>query len=138
MSRIAVPFADSFEYDESSIPGRLAESHHEVLLIDVKLGAEVEGKRHRVRVEIDAAAARLDSDDFDVLLMPGGHSPDHLRSDPAVVSFVQGFGESKRSQGPRECRRNLERSGGRRGREPDHVEKARRSPGILERGPARK
>src|SRR5262249_39555474 len=40
------------------------------------------------------------------------------------------------AQGPRECRRDLDRPGGRRGRQPDHVEKAGRSRGLLERCPA--
>jgi protease I len=97
MSTIAVPLADDFEDDEFSIPvGRLAEAQHEVVVMGVEPGAEVEGKRHRVRVEIDDAAARLDLDDFDMLLIPGGYSPDHLRTDPAVVSFVRRFCESGR------------------------------------------
>ena len=97
MSKIAVPLADDFEDDEFSIPvGRLAEAQHEVVVMGVEPGAEVEGKRHRVRVEIDAAAARIDPDDFDMLLIPGGYSPDHLRTEPAVVSFVRRFCESGR------------------------------------------
>jgi protease I len=97
MSKIAVPLAEDFEDDEFSVPvGKLVESRHEVLVVGAEPGAEVEGKQHRVRVEIDAAAARLDPSDFDMLLIPGGYSPDHLRTDPAVVSFVRHFCESGR------------------------------------------
>src|SRR5262249_62185004 len=67
----------------------------------------------------------------------GGHLPwsaaaDRGRCGPGSAPHVLAVG----AQGPRECRRDLERPGGRRGRLPDHVEKAGRSRGILERGPA--
>jgi len=41
-------------------------------------------------------AAGVDPLDFDMLLIPGGHSTDHLRTSRAVVSFVRRFCESGR------------------------------------------
>ena len=70
MSRIAVPLADDFEDVEFSVPlQRLREAQHEVVVIGSRTGTTVEGKRHRVKADV----------------------PDHLRTDPAVVSFVRGF-----------------------------------------------
>lgn len=48
-----------------------------------------EGNRYEV-VAFDA----LSVDDFDALLLPGGFSPDHLRTEPAVVDFVRETYES--------------------------------------------
>ena len=60
-------------------------------MIGSRTGTTVEGKRHRVKATIDAATESADPSDFDLLLIPGGYSPNHLRTDPAVVSFVRGF-----------------------------------------------
>jgi len=97
MSKIAVPLAGDFEDAEFSTPFvRLREADHEVVVIGSEAGSEVEGKRHRVKVGIDAAAEGEKPADFDMLLIPGGYSPDHLRTDPAVVSFVRRFCDSGR------------------------------------------
>src|SRR5262249_24842193 len=97
MSRIAVPLASDFEDVEYTTPlARLREADHEVAVIGSEAGREVEGKRHRVKVRIDAAAERVKPADLDMLVIPGGYSPDHLRTDPAVVSFVRRFCDSGR------------------------------------------
>jgi len=98
MSKIAVPLAEDFEDAEFSVPvERLCDANHEVVVIGAEAGGEVEGKRHRVIVGLDVAADTVDPSDFDMLLIPGGYSPDHLRTDPAVVSFVRRFCETGRS-----------------------------------------
>src|SRR5262245_55036010 len=95
MSKVAVPLADDFEDAEYSVPlGKLCEANHVVVVIGGKAGKVVEGKRHEVTGEIDAAAGTADPADFDMLPIPGGYSPDHLRTDSAVVSFVRRFCDS--------------------------------------------
>jgi protease I len=47
-----------------------------------------------VTAEIEAATDSADPADFDMVLIPGGYSPDHLRTDPAVVSFTRRFCDS--------------------------------------------
>jgi protease I len=97
MSKIAVTLADDFEDVEYSVPlGRLCQANHVVVVIGEEAGKVVEGKRHKVTAAIDAAAGSADPSDFDMLLIPGGYSPDHLRTDPAVVSFVRRFCDSGR------------------------------------------
>jgi protease I len=98
MSRITVPLADDFEDVEFSVPlQRLRDANHEVVVIGSRTGTTVEGKRHRVKATIDAAADSVDPSDFDLLLIPDGYSPDHLRTNPAVVSFVRRFWETGRT-----------------------------------------
>jgi protease I len=48
---------------------------HEVVVIGDEAGSEVEGKRHRVSAEVDMTAEGVDPLDFDMLLIPCGHSP---------------------------------------------------------------
>lgn len=91
MARIALPLADDFEDSEYSIPyGRLREAGHDVTVIGHQ-GEIVEGKRGEATVPVDASAADLDAKTFDMLLIPGGWSPDRLRMDADVVRFVRDF-----------------------------------------------
>lgn len=56
----------------------------------------VEGKRGRSRVRVEASAEGADPTDFDALLVPGGWSPDRLRTDADTVDFVRRFAASGR------------------------------------------
>ena len=97
MSKIAVPLAEDFEDVEFSVPlGKLCGANHEVVVVGGETGSVVEGKRHQVTVEIDAGADGASPEDFDMLLIPGGYSPDHLRTNGAMVSFVRRFCDSGR------------------------------------------
>ena len=43
-------------------------------------------------VFLDRAAGQVSADDFDAVVIPGGRSPDKLRSDASVVALVRSFG----------------------------------------------
>jgi protease I len=45
-------------------------------------------------VTVDHIPDDLDASGIDALVIPGGYSPDHLRQNPSVVSFVRSFVES--------------------------------------------
>ncbi len=70
---------------------RLREAGHEVVIVGERAGEAVRGKRAQTAATVDSSAEGLYPGDFDALVIPGGYSPDHLRLNPAVVSFVQGF-----------------------------------------------
>ena len=90
MSRIAFVLADDFEDSEFRKPFEaLRAAGHKVEVLGAKAGTIVKGKRGKEHVAIQAAVADCDPHDFDALVIPGGYSPDHLRTDHAVVSFVQ-------------------------------------------------
>ncbi|MGH9245385.1 MAG: type 1 glutamine amidotransferase domain-containing protein [Acidimicrobiales bacterium] len=73
---------------------RLTQAGHEVTVIGKEKGAEVTGKRGKVRYVVDADPTMVDADDFDALVVPGGYSPDELRTDERIVEFVRKTGES--------------------------------------------
>lgn len=92
MARVAVVLADDFEDVEFDQPAqRLKQAGHQITLVGKKAGATVNGKRGESSAAIDLAAADADAGDYDALLVPGGYSPDQLRTDDAVVDFVRGF-----------------------------------------------
>jgi protease I len=92
MATIAIPLGEEFEDSEFQVPcERLRDAGHDVVVVGGDADARLHGKRGRVTATTDAAARDVDAGRFDLLLIPGGHSPDHLRTDPSVVRFVRRF-----------------------------------------------
>lgn len=97
MAKIAMPLAEEFEDSEYTLPRELPENAgHEVTVLGREPGATLEGKRNQATATVDLAGAAADPDEFDALLIPGGHSPDHLRLDRDIVAFVRRFWDSGR------------------------------------------
>jgi protease I len=95
MAKVAMMIGPEFEDSEFRVPyDRLIQAHHEVTLLGTSAGETVRGKKGRETARIDAAAKDRNPHDFDALVIPGGHSPDHLRIDGDVVSFVREFANS--------------------------------------------
>jgi protease I len=89
MSRIAFVLGEDFEDSEFRKPfDTLKAAGHTIEVLGSTAGATVKGKKGKESVVIQAAAADADPRDFDALVIPGGYSPDHLRTDRAVVAFV--------------------------------------------------
>lgn len=98
MARVAIPIGEDFEDVELTLPReRLLAAGHEVVTVGPEAGRTVTGKRGNERVRVDASAADCDPAAFDAVLIPGGYSPDHLRTDPDVVAFVRAFGVTGRT-----------------------------------------
>jgi protease I len=88
--RIAVVLASDFEDSEFASPRHaLEEAGYTVVVIGRQAGEELAGKRGEVSTVSDRAAADTRAGDFDGLLIPGGYSPDKLRTDEDVVRFVR-------------------------------------------------
>ncbi|HEY0190120.1 MAG TPA: type 1 glutamine amidotransferase domain-containing protein [Kofleriaceae bacterium] len=89
MARIAFVLATDFEDSEFRKPyDALREAGHQVDVLGAKGGETVHGKKGIEHVEVEAAAKDRDAGDYDALVIPGGYSPDHLRTDADVVDFV--------------------------------------------------
>lgn len=88
MARIAVVLADDFEDRELESPREaLADAGHVVDLIGTDTGTVV-GKRG-LKVALDRAIDEVVADEYDALVIPGGYSPDRLRTDDRVVAFAR-------------------------------------------------
>ena len=89
MARIAFVLGQDFEDSEFRIPyDGLKATGHQIEVIGVKPGAKMKGKEGKEEIAIERAAAEADPAKYDALVIPGGYSPDHLRTDAAVVRFV--------------------------------------------------
>ena len=90
--KIAVLITDEFEDSEFTSPAEAyRKAGHEVVTIEKGAGKTVTGKQGEAKVKIDKAIDEVSPDEFDALLLPGGHSPDSLRGDDRFVTFTREF-----------------------------------------------
>ncbi|HAF52955.1 MAG TPA: protease [Leclercia adecarboxylata] len=93
--KIAVLITDEFEDSEFTSPAEaFRKAGHEVITIEKQAGKTVKGHKGEASVSIDKAIDEVQPAEFDALLLPGGHSPDSLRSDSRVVTFTRDFVDS--------------------------------------------
>ena len=93
--KIAVLITDEFEDSEFTSPAEAyRKAGHEVVTIEKEAGKTVTGKQGEAKVKIDKAIDDVSPDEFDALLLPGGHSPDSLRGDDRFVTFTREFVDS--------------------------------------------
>jgi len=95
--RIAALIGDGFEESELTEPRRALEEAGCVVTIvgvDEKAKHKIRGKRgldDGINVKAEELVADVTAEDFDALLIPGGTSPDHIRTDKEVQRFVREF-----------------------------------------------
>ncbi len=95
MARIAVLIDNMFEDSEYTQPAQaFKDAGHDLVHIGLQAGAEIKGKKEGTPVKIDRAVKDVSVDEFDALLIPGGYSPDHLRTDENAVQFTKKFMDS--------------------------------------------
>jgi len=68
---------------------RLKAAGHKVVVLGAEAGKKVSGKRGEEHVTIESAARQQRPSEFDAVVIPGGYSPDHLRTDESTVLFVR-------------------------------------------------
>jgi protease I len=91
MARIGVLIEDMFEDSEYKKPAAdFKKAKHELVHLGVKKGI-VKGEKTGMEVKVEKAAGDAAAGDFDALFIPGGYSPDRLRSHDEVVAFVKQF-----------------------------------------------
>jgi len=92
---IAMVLAKNFEDVEATAPKAYLEAlGAKVTVIGVERG-EIEGKKGG-RIDADATFADVSPDDFAMLVIPGGGSPENLRIHDPAVDFTRRFMESGR------------------------------------------
>ena len=97
MAKVAFVLGDDFEDSEFKVPyDRIREAGHKVTVVGAKANKEVKGKKGKETFTPEAGPGDVNADQFDALVIPGGYSPDKLRTNDGIVSFVQKlFGADK-------------------------------------------
>ncbi len=95
--KIACVLGPGFEDSEYEEPTKaFKQAGHEVTVIGLKAGEQLKGDKGKVTATTDIAVTDVKPEQFDALLIPGGHSPDKLRADEKMVEFVRTFVDSKK------------------------------------------
>jgi len=90
MSKIAFLVDEMFEDSEFRVPyDRLRAAGNEIDIVGLEAGKQVDGKKQREAIRIEKAAHDVSERDYDALVIPGGYSPDHLRTDPDAVRLTR-------------------------------------------------
>src|SRR6266508_1799582 len=91
MARVAFIADDLFEDSELRVPwDRLRQAGHEVVLVGLEAGKRIEGKKQKETFTTDLAAKDARAEEFDALVVPGGNSPDRIRTSIDMVRLVRG------------------------------------------------
>jgi protease I len=94
MARIAFLLDNVYEDSEFRVPyDRLREAGHEVTVLGLEKGKEVTGKNGDSFV-VEAGPDAAEPDNFDAVVVPGGFSPDKVRTQPELVSLTRATAES--------------------------------------------
>jgi len=92
MSKVAFLVDEGYEDLEFQLPyERLRAAGHQPVVLGPRRGAVVSGKRGTSKIEIEATAAEVSPDEFAAVVIPGGHAPDRLRLNEAMIEFVRRF-----------------------------------------------
>ena len=87
--RVAFIVDDMFEDSEFRVPyERVKAAGHEAVIVGKHSGKQLTGKRGKEKIETEAAIGSVSFEDFDALVIPGGYSPDLLRTNAKMVSLV--------------------------------------------------
>ena len=95
--RIACLLGLGLEDSEFRVPyDALKNAGNQVDIISTKAGVELKGYKGKETVKADKGIDEVRPEDYQALLIPGGHSPDQLRKDKKIVEFVKKFDALKR------------------------------------------
>jgi protease I len=90
MSKIAVLVDEMFEDSEFRVPyDRLRQAGHQVDIVGLEAGKQITGKKGKEKIEVEKAVRDVTERDYDALVIPGGYSPDHLRTSIDAVRFTR-------------------------------------------------
>ncbi|HEX6196170.1 MAG TPA: type 1 glutamine amidotransferase domain-containing protein [Jiangellaceae bacterium] len=89
MARIAFIVDDMFEDAEFTDPyDKVRKAGHHAVIVGLTAGKEITGK-NGAKATVELASSEADAEEFDALVIPGGYSPDKIRTDENLVTLTQ-------------------------------------------------
>ena len=88
--RVAILVENGFEDSEFQVPYKaLKQAGMEVQVLGSRMNETYKGKQGKVTVQPDGTTSEARPEYFDAVVIPGGHAPDKMRTNPNTVKFVQ-------------------------------------------------
>jgi protease I len=95
MARVAFVVDELFEDSELKFPyDRVKEAGHEAVIVGLEKGKKITGKKGKVTITTDASIDEVRPDEFAALVIPGGYSPDKIRTNPTMVEFTRAIAQA--------------------------------------------
>jgi protease I len=89
MARVALILDELFEDSEFQVPyDRVRDAGHEPVIVGLQAGKKVTGK-NGAPVTIERGIDEVGADEFDALVIPGGYSPDKIRTSSGMVALTR-------------------------------------------------
>lgn len=95
MAKVAFIVDQMYEDSELRVPyDRVKEAGHEPVVVGLEAGKELEGKSSGDKVTVERSVSDVSPDDFVALVIPGGYSPDRIRTDRKMVDLTRSIYEA--------------------------------------------
>ncbi len=95
MAKMAFIIDEMFEDPEFSIPyERVKDAGHEAVIVGLEANKTLVGKMGEVKITTEVAIGDVDASAFDALVIPGGYSPDKIRSNPQMVALTRAIADA--------------------------------------------
>jgi protease I len=88
---------EMFEDSEFTVPyQRVKELGHQPVIVGLESGKKIKGKKGKETVTTEASIEDVSANEFDAVVIPGGYSPDKIRTNPKMVEFTRSIFESRK------------------------------------------
>ena len=89
MAKVAFLVDQIFEDSEFQVPYDVVrEAGHEAVVVGMRAGRELTGKKGAT-ITVEKGSAEVTAADFDAVVVPGGYSPDKVRTDDRLVALTR-------------------------------------------------
>jgi protease I len=90
MARFAFIIDEMFEDSEFRVPyDGVRQSGHEAVIVGLSSGKKLEGKKGKENITTDVSIDEVSPEEFDALVIPGGYSPDKIRTNEKMVELTR-------------------------------------------------
>ncbi|MEA2485772.1 MAG: protease, partial [Actinomycetota bacterium] len=95
MAKVAFIVDEMFEDSEFRLPyDRVKEQGHQPTIVGLEKSKKLEGKKGDETITIEVGIDEVQPDSFDALVIPGGYSPDKIRTNEKMVAFTRAMVEA--------------------------------------------
>ncbi|MFP5298545.1 MAG: type 1 glutamine amidotransferase domain-containing protein [Actinomycetota bacterium] len=90
MAKVAFILDNMFEDSEFRVPyDRVKQAGHEPVVVGLEADKKLEGKKGNDTTTTERSIDEVAADEFDALVIPGGYSPDLIRTNDKMVALVR-------------------------------------------------
>jgi deglycase len=90
MAKVAFILDEMFEDSEFRLPyDRVTEAGHQATVVGLEKDKKLSGKKGDETITTQVAVDDVSAEGFDALVIPGGYSPDKIRTHQKMVSFTR-------------------------------------------------